>query len=247
LDYDLIARNPKVFCGYSDITSLHYAIAKIAKLITFYGPMAMTQFGEHPAPIQYTIDYFKKALMSTEPIGNVHPSMEWTDEVLDWGQKKDLERPRQLVPHEGYIWVKEGKGSGNIVGGCLYSVLQMKGTTWDLPYENTVLCLEVPEGQSFNTGTPLAYVDSQLMDLRNAGIFDGIQGLVVGKPFKYSEQEQHKFIDIIKKHTQDYNFPVLANVNISHTDPIITLPLGVKVTLDSYKNIFSIDETGVRD
>ena len=207
----------------------------------------MTQFGEHPAPIQYTIDYFKKALMSTEPIGNVHPSMEWTDEVLDWGQKKDLERPRQLVPHEGYIWVKEGKGSGNIVGGCLYSVLQMKGTTWDLPYENTVLCLEVPEGQSFNTGTPLAYVDSQLMDLRNAGIFDGIQGLVVGKPFKYSEQEQHKFIDIIKKHTQDYNFPVLANVNISHTDPIITLPLGVKVTLDSYKNIFSIDETGVRD
>ena len=38
---------------------------------------------------------------------------------------------------------------------------------------------------------------------------------------------------------------VMLNVNIGHTDPVITVPLNVKVTLDSYNNIFSIDESGV--
>jgi muramoyltetrapeptide carboxypeptidase LdcA involved in peptidoglycan recycling len=37
LDFDLIAANPKVFCGYSDITSLHLAIHGVTGLVTFMG------------------------------------------------------------------------------------------------------------------------------------------------------------------------------------------------------------------
>src|ERR1051326_2669962 len=37
IDYDLIHRNPKVFLGYSDITAMHLAINKHAKLVTFHG------------------------------------------------------------------------------------------------------------------------------------------------------------------------------------------------------------------
>ena len=40
IDYDLIAKNPKVFIGYSDITALHLAIYTKTGLVTFHGPMA---------------------------------------------------------------------------------------------------------------------------------------------------------------------------------------------------------------
>ena len=42
IDYDLIRANPKIFVGFSDITSLHQAIAKKTGLITFHGPMVTT-------------------------------------------------------------------------------------------------------------------------------------------------------------------------------------------------------------
>ncbi|MCW1301858.1 MAG: LD-carboxypeptidase [Candidatus Parvarchaeota archaeon] len=39
IDYDAIKAHPKIFMGYSDITSLHLAMHKFANLITFHGPM----------------------------------------------------------------------------------------------------------------------------------------------------------------------------------------------------------------
>ena len=38
LDWDLIAQNPKVFCGYSDITALQNAILASTGLVTYSGP-----------------------------------------------------------------------------------------------------------------------------------------------------------------------------------------------------------------
>ncbi|SKA86537.1 muramoyltetrapeptide carboxypeptidase [Caloramator quimbayensis] len=39
IDYETIKNNPKIFCGYSDITAFHLAIYKYTSLITFHGPM----------------------------------------------------------------------------------------------------------------------------------------------------------------------------------------------------------------
>jgi muramoyltetrapeptide carboxypeptidase LdcA involved in peptidoglycan recycling len=244
LDYDLIKKNPKIFCGYSDITLLHCAFQKKSNLITFYGPCAMTQLGECPEPLEYTLGFFLKSVFGNKPIGKVTSSEKWTDEVLDWGSKEDLKRPRKLLSNKGYVWLKEGKAEGNIIGGCLYSLLQVKGTEYDLDYANKLLFVEVPEGENFTKGTPLSYVDSQLMDLKNAGVFTKIKGLIIGMAFGYTEDEREKFKDLVKDHVKEYDFPVLFNVNIGHADPIITVPLGVKANLDSYSNLFSIDESG---
>lgn len=46
IDYNIIRNNPKIFCGYSDITALSAMILKKAGLITFSGPMAQSDFGE---------------------------------------------------------------------------------------------------------------------------------------------------------------------------------------------------------
>jgi muramoyltetrapeptide carboxypeptidase len=248
LQFDILKLHPKVFCGYSDISILHLALLSKVGLTTFYGPSLMTQFGEYPKPLDYTVNYFLKALTETSAIGEIKPSKKWTDEFLDWSQMKDLENPRELYTNvDGHKWLKGGRAKGKIIGGCLYSILQLKGTEYEPDYEGKILFIETPEGQQVSRGLPLPYVDSQIMDLRNAGIFDRIIGLVVGRGYGYSRTESKQFENILIKHTQKYEFPVLCNANIGHTDPIITFPLNVTVTLDSEEKVFSIDENGVVD
>jgi len=42
LDYDTIRANPKVFIGYSDITALHMAFNKLCRMVTYHGPMLIS-------------------------------------------------------------------------------------------------------------------------------------------------------------------------------------------------------------
>ena len=62
LDYDLIRANPKIFCSYSDITVLHYALFTQANLRTFYGPAALTEIGDYRQPLAFTAEYFLATL-----------------------------------------------------------------------------------------------------------------------------------------------------------------------------------------
>lgn len=245
LDYESISQHPKIFCGYSDITVLHYALGSRSKLVTFYGPAVLTQFGEFPKPLDYSVQYFFKALCSIEPVGRVLPSEKWTEESLDWSKKLDLTRARKLQDNEGYVWLKEGKVSAPIVGGCLHPMSRTRGTVFDADYRKKILLIETSEGEDFSKGSPLGKVDSYLQDLVNVGVFDKIKGLVFGRPYGYTTEQREQMKQIVLKHTQPYKFPVLYNLDIGHTDPIITIPLNAQVSLDSKKNLFSIDESGV--
>lgn len=72
IDFELIANNPKILWGYSDITYLHNAIGNNSNIVTFHGPMLGSDIGEEgflessaemfqqlfePTVIQYDIDF----------------------------------------------------------------------------------------------------------------------------------------------------------------------------------------------
>lgn len=57
INYDLIRNNPKIFCGYSDITVLNAMFLKKAGLATFSGPMIQGDFGAEKQ-CDYTINNF---------------------------------------------------------------------------------------------------------------------------------------------------------------------------------------------
>jgi muramoyltetrapeptide carboxypeptidase len=61
IDYNIIRENPKVFVGYSDITSLHCAFLKKANLVTFHGPMWASDFIKKETP-DYAVDHFLRAI-----------------------------------------------------------------------------------------------------------------------------------------------------------------------------------------
>lgn len=242
LNFNLISKNPKVFIGYSDVTVLHYAIQSQCNLSTYYGPCAMTQFGEYPDIFNYTLEYFNYELSESgyKKSHSIDPSDYWTDEVLDWFKKDDLKKPRKLEKNSGYQWLTEGKARGEILGGCVPSVNHLAGTKYWLNPEDKIYFIDIPEGDSYDKGISISKLDSFLADLDNIQLFDSIKGLIVGRAYRYSQKEITELKKVILRYAGKKNYPILFNANIGHTDPIITIRYGSEVEIDSEKNSFCV-------
>jgi muramoyltetrapeptide carboxypeptidase len=78
IDYKLIQQNPKIFCGFSDITALGNAIFHKTGLVTYSG-VHYSSFGMQQG-FEYSYDHFKKILFEDNPI-LLNPSSEWADDA----------------------------------------------------------------------------------------------------------------------------------------------------------------------
>ena len=233
LDYDLIRRHPKIFQGYSDITVLHWAFAKHAGLRTFYGPALVTQMAEYPSVLPFTDKFMRAAWLGESPL-EFEPAREWTDEHLEWADKTDLTRPRAMQQGSGWVCVRPGATEGWLMGGCVESLCwHVKGSDAWLDLDGAVLFLETSE----EAPSP-AHVDAYLVDLENLGVFERIHALVVGRPMSYSAEQSEQLLAVVAERTASSGIPVLGNVDCSHTDPLLTLPLGSTVALDAGQRTF---------
>lgn len=241
LDFKLIRNNPKIFLGYSDITVLHNAIYKKAGLRTFYGPCIIPEFGEHPDMLPFTKSYFEKTLVEGV-LGDIEQSKEWTDEFLNWFNKESHKKTRRLFPNTGHEWWRKGNVIGEIFGGAIPSVNHLLGTEYEINFKNKIFFIDLPEGHNPGENLPLADLDAFLADLFNTGVFNQIKGLIIGRAYGYGGDTEK--LSLLKKIIMNYikgtNYPVLFNVDFGHTSPMITIPIGAKVELDSKKNKFEI-------
>ena len=240
LDYELISRFPKVFMGFSDITVLNVAIWKKTGMMTFNGPALLTDFAEYPHMLRYTKEYFIKAVMSEEPIGKIEPSPVWTEEFLDWGEKKDLERPRHLTNSDGWTWLKEGQAEGYLIGGCLESLQHLRGTDYWPEWDNALFFFEPSEGRP----APET-IDGILMDYQNMGVLDKINGMIVGRPMRYSDEEKQLLRERVFERTQGYSFPIITDMDFGHTSPQFTIPIGCIARISTKEHCFEIVEAAV--
>ena len=240
LDFELVADNPKIFVGYSDITVLNVAIWVKTGLITFNGPALITDFAEQPAMLPYTERYFLKATNVAEAVGAIEPAPEWTEEFQDFGLKLDLERPRTFQASSGWNWLKEGKAEGKLMGGCLESLQHLRGTPYFPSWDDAIFFFETSEEKP----SPEA-VDGILMDYENMGVLEKLQGLLVGRPMYYTDDEKRQLDERVLERTQSYNFPIITNMDFGHTAPQFTLPIGCRAKMDSANKRFEIVEAAV--
>lgn len=241
LDFDLIKAHPKIFMGYSDITVLNVAIWQKTGLTTFNGPALLTDFAENPRVLDYTEQYFLKAVSQSEPIGIIEPTLQWTEEILDWRTKKDTERPRALLASEGWSWLRAGKAQGRLIGGCIESLQHLRGTQYWPKWDDAFFFFETSEEKP----SPET-VAGILMDYENMGVFEKINGLIVGRPMAYSAAEKQALREIILERTQAYSFPIITDMDFGHTSPQFTLPLGCMARIDSESKTLEILEAAVK-
>lgn len=116
IDFETIKKNPKIFIGYSDITTLHMAINEKTKLVTFHGPMAVSNFTGN-----YNRDTHKNFLdVLSNPVKE--------REIINFSKELKV--------------LNEGKGKGRLVGGNLATLIATLGTEFDLDYCGKILFLE---------------------------------------------------------------------------------------------------------
>lgn len=217
LDWDLIRNNPKIFCGFSDITALNNAIFAKTGLISYSGPHYST-FGQE-LYFDYTLEYFKKCLLSDDPF-EIIPSEQWSDDAWYKNQKE-----RTLIKNDGFLLINEGNASGTIIGANLCTLNLLQGTEYFPDLENSILFIEDDEESLPHT------FDRDLQSLIHLPSFSGVKGVVIGRFQKASEITNELLIKIIKTKKELDNLPVIANVDFGHTDPKITFPVGGEVNL----------------
>jgi len=207
LDWEVIRANPKLFCGYSDITALHLSIRRETGLVTFHGPMAFRQ-GDEQQLEPWTAARWYAALTSRTPLGRI---------------ASPPEGPRVTT-------VRGGRATGPLVGGNLTVVAALCGTRWQADARDGILFLE-------DTNESPYRVDRMLTQLVMAGVLEGARGVIFGDSpdcdAAPDDPRSFPLTAILEDRLGALGIPIVYGFPCGHTPFRATLPLGVRATLDA--------------
>ena len=212
IDYELIKSNPKIICGYSDITALISAIYKKTGIITYHGP-SFSAFGMLKG-FDYTIEYFRKCLMSKNSF-NISSSEEWSDDKWYEDQKN-----RTFIKNTGPLIINEGSAKGKLIGGNLCTFNLLHGTEYMPKLKGAIIFIEDDDITDINL------FNRDLQSLIHQPGFDDIQGIIIGRFQKKSNITNDKIIKMIHKRKELLKIAIVANMDFGHTFPMFTLPIG---------------------
>lgn len=215
IDYNLIKENPKILCGFSDITALANAIYAKTGLVTYSGPH-YSSFGMLKG-CEYTIEYFKKMFIEDNEI-EITSSKEWSDNHWFTNQEN-----RMMFQNEGMIEVNNGSFEGTIIGGNLCTLNLLQGTDYMPSDDNLVLFIEDDEmaGKDYTRE-----FDRNLQSLLHSLKGKKINGIVVGRAQVSNKMNIDKWKTIFKTKKELENIPIILNADFGHTTPIFTFPIG---------------------
>lgn len=225
IDYEAIKENPKIFCGFSDITALSNSIYAKTGLVTYSGPH-YSSFGMLKG-FEYTLEYFKKMFFEDGEF-EIKASSEWSDDAWFIDQEN-----RKFEKHEGMFIINEGEAEGDIVGGNLCTLNLLQATPYMPNIENKILFLE---DDNLSGDVFLMEFDRNLQSLMHMPEFKTVRGIVLGRAEIASCMNEEKWKKLIKNKPQLSHIPVIGNANFGHTTPIMSFPVGGHAKLTAKNN-----------
>lgn len=245
VDFEALRNNPKIFSGYSDTTSNHLMFYNNG-ISTSYGPVILTDFAENVKLDDYTIDSVYRTWFSAEPIGDIRPSPQIREFGLSWKEEnKHTERP--LIDNPGYESINgDGVAEGHLIGGCFEVFNNARGTEL-FPemeaFDDGILFLETAE-----VHTEPDALEDHLRALSMMGVFERINGVIVGRPESGVYYEEYKDVwrKILKESGRE-DMPVLYNLSFGHNEPKFIVPYGLRARMDTLNLTFEILESAVTE
>ncbi|MFI3241082.1 MAG: LD-carboxypeptidase [Alphaproteobacteria bacterium] len=221
LDYDIIKNNPKIVCGFSDITALCNAIYAKTGLVTYSGPH-FSSFGMKNG-FDYTLEYFQKALISGGEF-EVLPCDEFSNDAWFMDQEN-----RNFIKDSGHWVINQGFAQGRLVGGNTHLLGLLRGTQYFPNIKDCVLFIEHCSEDAFYN------FKQEVQSLILLKDFATVKALVIGRFELANEVKREKLEEFIKSKPELKNIPIIANVSFGHTTPIITFPIGGECKIDNGK------------
>lgn len=245
IDFEIIRKNPKVFMGYSDSTVIHYMCLK-AGISSFYGPSILVDFAENVAMSDYTVNWLKRTLFSTEVLGEIPQSENWTSEFLPW-EIENKYTQREFKINNGYELLQgEGIVRGRLIGGCIEVMEFIKGTEL-FPkiddFNDSILFFETSEEKPEPD-----FIEYWLRNYGAMGVLKRVKSIIFGKPQDevYFEEYKHSITKVLVEYGRK-DLPVLYNLSFGHCEPKFCIPYGVMAEINCEQRTFSILESGVVD
>lgn len=213
IDYDLIRKNPKRLCGYSDITALASAINAKTGIVTYSGPHFFN-FGQKNE-FDYTLDSFVRCHFHEQPF-TIEPSKQYVDGR--WANAQDdIER----IPNKGWLVFTEGTAEGTIVGGNVGTLALLFGTEYMPQPEGDIVLFIEEDGEDNDVR-----FDRILQSLCHQPWMERVRGVVLGRFERESGITDEKLITMLRSKAELRDLPIIANVDFGHSTPMATLPLG---------------------
>ena len=214
--------DPRIVCGFSDITALHLALAKHAGWITFYGPNFVRFTRRKEELTKETEAWFHRAFQP-EPLGRVF---------------EDPDDPYVLT-------VGNGSAEAKLVGGCLTLICSSIGTPYEIDTDGCILMVE-----DLNTDPYL--VDTGLNHLLRAGKLAKVAGFVFGTAVNLQYQTLPEgpestlsVEEMLDELIAPLGIPAIANVPVGHGKHMATMPLGARVRIDADAKTLDVVEAAV--
>jgi muramoyltetrapeptide carboxypeptidase len=208
IDYSIIKNNPKIFCGYSDITVLQNAFLKMTGIVTFAGPMAAVDFSNEISP--FTEENFWRTITNKDPVIVKIPG----SEIL--------------------ISLHKGIGSGRLIGGNLSLFSSLTGLKYLPDPRGKILMLEDVGEVPYRIDRML----NQMRLSGYLGSVNGIVlGGFTDCEESDSERKTLTLADVMHDYFgKGLSVPALANLSHGHIKDNLTVPIGIKVRVNANKN-----------
>lgn len=205
IDYEIIKNNPKIICGYSDITALLNAIYTKTGLVTYHG-LHFSSFKNH-INREYSNMFFKKCVCESDEY-YIYPS----------------------IKEYNYEIIQTGKAEGEIIGGNLCTLNLLQGTEFMPNLEDKILFIEddniVGEFFTFEFERNL----QSLLQVKGA---DKLKGIVFGRFSEDCNMTKDAIKRIVESKKQLKDIPIISNIEFGHLFPMITFPIGGEVEINT--------------
>ncbi len=218
IDYKLIQNNPKIFVGFSEITALQMAFLHKVNLITFAGPMVVSNFSSEISSL--TEENFWRTITSTSKPGKI--TIEGT---------------------QIFSKVKIGETTGKILGGNLSVFTALIGTEYLNQLKNYILFLEEIDEPPYKIDRMLNQLKLNRVFKKLSGIILGSFSDCVEKD---KNKKTLTLDEVWTDYFSKLKIPVMHSFPHGHIKDMVTLPIGVKVKMNVKKGIVELMESGVR-
>ena len=213
LDLEMIQKNPKVFAGYSDITSLHLAFTQKCGFITFHSPMPNTRYREMD---EFSLISLKGNLFSDQPLGEVFNP---TGEIIE-----------TIVP---------GVCEGRITGGNLSLLQGTLGSPYEVDTKGKILFIEEVADPPYRLDRALTALALAGKFEDCAGVILGTFAECEDPdpetvpPNSVISGESLTLRQIFDEVVKPFNKPTILNFRAGHIYPQLTIPMGTMLRLDA--------------